>query len=137
MIRSMSFSMMGALPELTSSTFFASASIPTTSCPSSARQPAETVPTYPRPKTLIFIVALRCDDLFRMVRTCSRPCGDRESSRRPIGASPEDCVDVVHEVVAQPRYSHDAIGDKAQRRSSQKGVHLQVLELPPGLADVL
>src|SRR5215467_10285892 len=137
MIRSMSFSMMGDLPELMSSTFLASGSIPTTSCPSSARQPAETATTYPRPKTLIFMVALRCDDVFRMACACSRPCGDRASSCRPIGAAPENCVNVVHEVVAQPRHSHDAIGDEAHQGGSQKSIHSEVLKRPPRLADVL
>jgi hypothetical protein len=51
----MSFSMIGDLPALMRSTLVRSGSTPITSCPSRARQAADTAPTYPRPNTLIFI----------------------------------------------------------------------------------
>ena len=50
-------SMIGVLPALMRSTFACWGSTPMTSCPSFARQPAETAPTYPRPMMLIFIAA--------------------------------------------------------------------------------
>src|SRR5204862_365813 len=43
-------SMMGLLPDASRSTFAAETSTPTTRCPRCAKHPADTAPTYPRPK---------------------------------------------------------------------------------------
>src|SRR6185436_16090482 len=49
-------STMGLLPLLMMSTLVGLTSTPTTSCPACAKHAAETQPTYPIPKMLIFIV---------------------------------------------------------------------------------
>src|SRR5216683_2512737 len=46
-------STIGATPAFMPSTLVGLTSMPTTVCPSDTRQPAHTVPTYPRPKMLI------------------------------------------------------------------------------------
>src|SRR5436190_5079384 len=57
MISPRSFSMIGERPELIRSTLVFSGSTPRTSCPSLARHPADTAPTYPSPRTQTFIGA--------------------------------------------------------------------------------
>src|SRR5216683_1543056 len=51
-------STIGGTPAFMPSTLLGLTSMPTTVCPSDARQPAHTVPTYPRPKMLISMVSL-------------------------------------------------------------------------------
>src|SRR6185436_12748581 len=57
MISGRSFSMIGERPELMRSTLVFSGSTPMISWPSFARQAADTAPTYPSPRTQIFIAA--------------------------------------------------------------------------------
>src|SRR5947199_10737291 len=88
---------MGDLPAETIRTLSSSTSTPTTVCPASARQPAVTLPTYPRPKTLTRIDFLLVLLVSRAVlrappaatRTASRPRRGRQASPR---AGPVDRV---------------------------------------------
>src|SRR5438445_1738564 len=77
-----SFSMTGVLPALMRSTFLGSGSTPMTSWPSLAKQPAETAPMYPRPKTLSFMTALR---------GCNELTGESHA-RRERRSDPPDCT---------------------------------------------
>src|SRR6185436_9316321 len=57
-------SIIGEQPRLMMSTLVGFTSTPTTSCPSLAKQAAETAPTYPKPKMLTFTCILYFSKIF-------------------------------------------------------------------------
>src|SRR5688572_18321361 len=73
---------MGLRPSLIAATLSALTSMPTTSCPSAANAAAETLPTYPRPKT---------DTLIRDP-SCSRYGVFFVRGRRPERARLRECL---------------------------------------------
>src|SRR5262249_49717267 len=86
--------MIGECPALIRSALAATGSTPITSWPSCARQAADTVPTYPKPKTLIFIESsslqriLRCSSVATLL-LCLHEAGNKgseTSALAPTGA---------------------------------------------------
>src|SRR5258706_2795878 len=122
MISPRSFSMMGERPELIRSTLVFSGSTPRTSCPSLARHPADTAPTYPSPKTQIFIGARMREFLLR---------GCQERAARVVRPAAVRLVRSAAGRPAQPR-TVDAAADLAadQRGRELRDVVVAVRAVP-------